>query len=528
MEPTSSMVYVAFDADDAGKKIGRAILSDSPDELKHASDRIILGNEIISRWAERHQGKDFSSGGDQGVWYVPVEATAELDSVRSDYQFATGLTVSMGIGRTLSESGKSLLVAKFRGKNMVISYAPEIEDEIRQVSAKLDQGTGSTEEKKLGEAYLKPEGYEAVEQKSEEHDDCPYCVDMQEEETCPYCEEMDAPGESSGMDDCPYCRDMDHEEDCPYCKDMDDSQRGTEEMDNDVVPTEGPTVTEPSAQSAEAYEEKGLNPPTLDKPMPGDTPPQEVASPAIADSDNQADTPSNRALDIKDGNIVEDSQPQVAPEEIGETPAAILAQLDQDGGDAPTPEDEQAVANIDDTDMVMDDNAEENVSRPDDYDENIPGDMGLGEEEQEEGPDLSGVLQEGLDDHANNAQREKVVQMAAEALQGFKGCKQILEKAKDQAPQLYQSTLSMLRAMIEMAKLLGLDEATEETAEEVVGEGQEEAMPQEEQPMGDEQPVGDESEETHDWKQPFKQHPEHGGATAEGGVAEEDPKAQRR
>jgi len=82
----------------------------------------------------------------------------------------------------------------------------------------------------------------------------------------------------------------------------------------------------------------------------------------------------------------------------------------------------------------------------------------LGEESEDGSLDVTSVLKEGLDNHADNIQRERVVEMVGEALEGFKGCKMILERAKTEAPQLYTSSLSMLKAMIEMAKLLGLDQ----------------------------------------------------------------------
>ena len=48
--------------------------------------------------------------------------------------------------------------------------------------------------------------------------------------------------------------------------------------------------------------------------------------------------------------------------------------------------------------------------------------------------------------------------MVGEALEGFKASKNILERAKTEAPQLYTSSIAMLKAMIEMCKMLGLDQ----------------------------------------------------------------------
>ena len=186
--------------------------------------------------------------------------------------------------------------------------------------------------------------------------------------------------------------------------------------------------------------------------------------------------------------------------------------------------------------MAIGNTTEDNVSRPAGYSTNQPGDMSLEEDaaatdekesewkdpfpkhpdhggedpaaqqdsdlesatqavaadSDESAPDLGGVLQQGLDSHADGIQREKVVDMCSQALQGFKGCKDIIEKSKEAAPQLYQSSIMMLKAMIEMAKMLGLGEQVEE-------QGGEPTLDDGAAQQGDE------------WKEVFPKHPDHGG-----------------
>ena len=94
------------------------------------------------------------------------------------------------------------------------------------------------------------------------------------------------------------------------------------------------------------------------------------------------------------------------------------------------------------------------ISRPADYDEK-QGDMGLSEENAEDDsePQLDEVLRDGLDSHADGIQREKVIDMVGQALDAFKGQKKILDKAKEQAPELHDACISLLRAMIELCSL---------------------------------------------------------------------------
>jgi len=113
------------------------------------------------------------------------------------------------------------------------------------------------------------------------------------------------------------------------------------------------------------------------------------------------------------------------------------------------------------------------VSRPADYDQK-QGDMGLSEEDagQSDEPNLDEVLRDGLDSHADSIQREKVIDMVGEALDAFKGQKQILDKAKEQAPELYNSCIAMLRAMIELCSLAGIDQSQpEQEVNEIEGQG---------------------------------------------------------
>jgi hypothetical protein len=94
-----------------------------------------------------------------------------------------------------------------------------------------------------------------------------------------------------------------------------------------------------------------------------------------------------------------------------------------------------------------------------------------------------------LDAHADGIQKEKVIQLVGQALEGFKAQKSILDKAKVSAPELYDSCLQMLRAMIELCSLVGLNNAGE--AEQEVNEIEGQSENPEEQPGSEETPQED-------------------------------------
>ncbi len=110
------------------------------------------------------------------------------------------------------------------------------------------------------------------------------------------------------------------------------------------------------------------------------------------------------------------------------------------------------------------------ISRPEDY-EQKQGDLGLSEEDADEDePQLDEVLRDGLDSHADGIQREKVIDMVGQALDAFKGQKAILDKAKEQAPELHSACISLLKALIELCSLAGIDESqAEQDVNEIEG-----------------------------------------------------------
>lgn len=386
-----SELYMACDGDNAGRLVGRAVLANDEQALSEVSSRISLGGEIISRWVEEQGGRVISSGGDEGTFVIPANSAQNIEQLRSDYQFSTQLTMTVGIGSTLSEAGKSLMAGKFRGKDQVVTYDPSVDSDIAAASDHVASGNGTEEENKLDEAYLSDNSAPAP--ASSHTDDCQYCQDNQDHDhtdDCQYCaaaEETPA-DDHSHTDDCQYCAakeqidNHDHTDDCEWCA-----------------------------------------------------------------------TAEQRAADA-DHDHTDDCQYCAAKE----TPQAQSLAQGILTDDPNTQSERDQINNMDDTQMPLGNEMEGNVSHTEGYDsEMAPQDMGLSEDASEsDSPDLGQVLQGGLDAHAENIGREKVVAMVSQALDGFKANKQLLEKAKEQAPDLYSSTIMMLKAMIEMAKQLGL------------------------------------------------------------------------
>lgn len=142
-------IYLSFDGDGIGRKIGQARLSDDVEGISRISNAINAGNEVFKSYAIQHGGQIIESGGDEGLISIPAAALEDLESVRYTYNSAVGATVSVGVGRKVSEASKALLIAKLRGRNKVAVYEPEMDSEIEE--ARLDD---KSEKAKIVEEYL--------------------------------------------------------------------------------------------------------------------------------------------------------------------------------------------------------------------------------------------------------------------------------------------------------------------------------------------------------------------------------------
>lgn len=299
---------------------------------------------------------------------------------------------------------------------------------------------------------------------------------------CQYC---NRPEEATAQAGCKYCADADQESDCQYC-------------------AAGPQTQNPTTTDSEDFAGQALEAPAIPKPIPGEDP-QEQITPMDDTTNNNLLLDQNGTgesnvsgsagpADLNGDGIISPAE-SVQVDQSKEAMQAIAQQIEQDpsmGGSGPGPQGAAVALATDAAAIIPGTDVIDGVSRPESYSQNSPSDMALDEDNTAVSPDLSSVLHEGLDTHADNIQRERVVQMVSQALTGFKACKPIIERSQTQAPQLYQSSIMMLKAMIEMAKMLGLSDGTENQQNPL--EGQHQGQPQSE------------------WQDPFATHPDNGGA----------------
>ena len=123
-------VYIAANGDGVGEQIGNAILSDDHQTLSGLSRKFKDAHSNIEKWAQKKGGEIVASAGDEIIFSLPEEALGELDSVKDAYSQASGTTLTIGIGETISQASKALIYGKLNDKNQIVEYEPQMDDYI--------------------------------------------------------------------------------------------------------------------------------------------------------------------------------------------------------------------------------------------------------------------------------------------------------------------------------------------------------------------------------------------------------------
>jgi hypothetical protein len=343
-------------------------------------------------------------------------------------------------------------------------------------------------------------------------DDCNMCADLDAEENadgtagmheCDMCNDYNAKnGTSEGMHDCPACKEYDasqqntggiETDDCPYCQEdnaLNNSNPDGCEMCAEYNAAQGTKDLEniSGAQDhPEAEQDHICNCPDCVANKKDET--------DLGVEDMAAQRPDNCPECQKMyGDAVENEPGQTGQEDPNlqghETAEEVLDMLDQEpgaGGQTPA----EAAKKIDNTELPQGDQMKDNVSVKENFGDKQKKDISDSEMDAQAGqkcdcpscpkggdhsqdadpamaaadpaaedpndqPDMTGVLQSGLDEHADAQKKQQVLDMVGQTLAGFKANKAQLEATKEQNQALYNSCIQMLKSMISLCDLLGL------------------------------------------------------------------------
>lgn len=409
-------LFVSFDLDDAGRKVGQATLNDDLNALHDASLHITSAVEVARNWIEGNGGTILEIGGDQGNAFLDPENKEKIQELKDEMEAAGGFTVTIGMGLTLSQASKSLIAGKLTGKNQIVEYSENVEQTLQNAPDEPDEA------QKEQEAY--PEAF-AGDQGAEPTTDIGMQPDQSEDDGSGYQEEPGVEEDAMNADQEPGEEIEPTEEGeggTPDFHDLDDQDDGEEE-----IPAEQDEEGEFADEAPEMEEEVEL-PEADDKDVEKAN---EDESAPVAGEDPDENAQDNREADAKD---------------------IALARLDQthDVKMDDMPDEFQADS---DPDSVADDGQMPTMGQEQEF---VDGDEQAGQEPVDGEEDISAqseaLPEEGQEEVSEDPSQIK--QRIAENLEMFKQNKDVIEQMKQQNPELYQSIVALIQNMIDMAKEL--------------------------------------------------------------------------
>ncbi|MDD5650671.1 MAG: mCpol domain-containing protein [Candidatus Nanoarchaeia archaeon] len=135
----ANMVFITFNGDNVGDKIGNTIKENDHEGLFNLSNTFKNSNIMLSKWIEGKKGRVIAESGDEVIGQIPQEAKEELENLKSQYEQQAGTTLTIGLGSSLSEAFKALIYGKLSNKNQIVEYDPSIDEFINQGSQEEEE-----------------------------------------------------------------------------------------------------------------------------------------------------------------------------------------------------------------------------------------------------------------------------------------------------------------------------------------------------------------------------------------------------
>jgi hypothetical protein len=154
-------LYVSWQGDALDKKVSELRLKDDAGGIAQISQAVEAGTAIFTSFAGFNGGSVIDKGYIEGLLTIPVSALKNLEQARLNYESCVKATVSVGVGKTPSQSSKALLVAKLRGRNKTVVYDNNVEKEVQEAANEKSEHAKIIEEyltKGEDEGRTEPEG----------------------------------------------------------------------------------------------------------------------------------------------------------------------------------------------------------------------------------------------------------------------------------------------------------------------------------------------------------------------------------
>lgn len=124
-------VFAKYVCDHLDNVVERATLENSPDQIRMINQLSQRGNDLWRLWAEAAGGSLLEQGFGCGLVEIPPSKLGEVTKQADQYSYLLGMTISVGVGKTLEEVEQALKLAQKRGGNQLVPFT---EDTLQQLA----------------------------------------------------------------------------------------------------------------------------------------------------------------------------------------------------------------------------------------------------------------------------------------------------------------------------------------------------------------------------------------------------------
>jgi hypothetical protein len=135
MPYNSNTITISWCADDYDQTQGHFVENSEPEMLRRLGFRVQAAKEVTKSWLYDVNGSYIKDGDACGIVEIPADRTNQIKRFIDQYATALeGLTISTGIGMTINEAYKAMMVASKRGGDRIVMWTDDLDREMGEDS----------------------------------------------------------------------------------------------------------------------------------------------------------------------------------------------------------------------------------------------------------------------------------------------------------------------------------------------------------------------------------------------------------
>jgi hypothetical protein len=129
----NSNVFAKYACDDLDRVVDAATKENASDQIRVLNQLSQKGNDFWRLWAEAAGGGLLEEGFGCGTVEFPASKLGEVTRQADQYTYLLGMTISVGVGKSLDEIEQAFKLAKKRGGNQLVLFT---EDTLQELAGK--------------------------------------------------------------------------------------------------------------------------------------------------------------------------------------------------------------------------------------------------------------------------------------------------------------------------------------------------------------------------------------------------------